>query len=100
MRGQARWSPVLVQRAVSEGWEGSSQTLLLARRGRTIRMCSLDARSEGQSGHSPQGKVEKIGRYSPVVVFDSFLDRLHNSILNKCWIISRLASYWVTQVTV
>ena len=26
---------------------GNSQTVLLARRGRTIRMCSLDARSEG-----------------------------------------------------
>ena len=87
-------------RAMRSFGVGGSQTILLARRGRTIGMCSLDARSEGQSGHSPQGKVEKIGRYSPVVVFDSFLDRLHNSILNKCWIISRLASYWVTQVTV
>jgi len=44
---------VLVQRAISEGWEGSNQTILLARRGRTIRMCSLDARSEGLSGYSP-----------------------------------------------
>ena len=33
--------------------EGNSQTILLARRGRTIRMCSLNARSEGQSGCSP-----------------------------------------------
>jgi hypothetical protein len=40
------------KRAGLEG-EGSSQTILLARRGRTIRMCSLDARSEGQSGCSP-----------------------------------------------
>src|SRR5688572_21070108 len=49
-----------------KGWEGNSQTILLARRGRTIRMCSLDARSEGQSGCSPQGKkVGKIGRLSP-----------------------------------
>src|SRR5207237_10347066 len=31
---------------------GSGQTVLLARRTRTIRMCSFDARSEGQSGHS------------------------------------------------
>jgi hypothetical protein len=31
---------------------GNSQAILLARRGRTIRMCSLDARSEGQSGDS------------------------------------------------
>jgi hypothetical protein len=36
-----------------QGWEGSSQTILLARRGRTIRMCSLDARSEGHSGCPP-----------------------------------------------
>ena len=35
--------------------EGSSQTILLARRGRTMGMCSLDARSEGQSGCSPLG---------------------------------------------
>ena len=32
---------------------GNSQTILLARRGRTIGMCSLDARSEGQSGCPP-----------------------------------------------
>ena len=31
---------------------GNSQAILLARRGRTIRMCSLNARSEGQSGDS------------------------------------------------
>jgi hypothetical protein len=35
-----------------KGGIGSRQTNLLARRGRTIRMCSLDARSEGQSGDS------------------------------------------------
>ena len=52
-------SPLLAQGAASEGWEGSSQTILLARRGRTIRMCSLDARSEGQSGCSPRAKLEK-----------------------------------------
>ena len=28
-------------------------------------MCSLDARSEGQFGHSPWGKVGKIGKPSP-----------------------------------
>ena len=55
-------SPLLAQRAASEGWEGSNQTILLARRGRTIRMCSLDARSEGQSGCSPWGKVGKVRR--------------------------------------
>jgi len=37
---------------VSLEGRGSSQTILLARRGRTIRMCSLDARSEGQPGYS------------------------------------------------
>ena len=30
---------------------GSSQTILLARRGRTTRMCSLDPRREGQLGY-------------------------------------------------
>jgi hypothetical protein len=45
---------MLVQRAVSEGWEGSGQTILLARRTRTMKLCSSDARSEGKSGHSPK----------------------------------------------
>ena len=31
---------------------GSRQTVLLARRTRTIKLCSSDARSEGQSGYS------------------------------------------------
>jgi hypothetical protein len=44
---------VLAQRAASEGWEGSRQTILLARRTRTMKLCSFDARSEGQSGDSP-----------------------------------------------
>src|SRR6266850_6999654 len=44
---------------------GSSQTILLVRRGRTIGMCSLDARSEGQSGCSPEGEVGKTRRPSP-----------------------------------
>jgi len=56
---------VLAQRAVSEEQEGSSQTILLARRTRTIKLCSSDARSEGQSGRSPGGEVGKIGRPSP-----------------------------------
>ena len=56
---------MFAQRAVAEGWEGSGQTILLARRGRTIGMCSLDVRSEGQSGHSPEGKVGKIGKPLP-----------------------------------
>jgi len=43
---------VLAQRAASEGWEGSRQTILLARRTRTMKLCSFDARSEGQSGDS------------------------------------------------
>ena len=46
----------------SEGWEGSSQTVLLARRTRTIGMCSFDARSEGQSGDSLEDKVREIRR--------------------------------------
>ena len=32
--------------------EGSRQTILLARRTRTMKRCSSDARSEGQSGDS------------------------------------------------
>ena len=32
--------------------EGSRQTILLARRTRTMKLCSSDARSEGQSGDS------------------------------------------------
>src|SRR5438132_845492 len=48
-----------------EQQEGGSQTILLARRTRTIRLCSSDARSEGQSGRSPGGEVGKIGRPSP-----------------------------------
>jgi hypothetical protein len=31
-----------------QGWEGSSQTILLARRTRTMKRWSLDARSKGQ----------------------------------------------------
>jgi hypothetical protein len=46
-------SPLLAQRAASEGCEGSRQTILLARRTRTMKRCSSDARSEGQSGDSP-----------------------------------------------
>ena len=44
---------MLAQREVSEEQEGNSQTILLARRTRTIKLCSSDARSEGQSGNSP-----------------------------------------------
>jgi len=51
--------PVLAQRAASEEREGSSQTILLARRTRTIKRCSFDARSEGQSGCSPESEVGK-----------------------------------------
>ena len=56
---------MLAQRAASEGWEGSSQTILLTRRGRTIGMCSLDARSEGQSGCFPESEVGKTRKPSP-----------------------------------
>jgi len=38
-------SPVLAQRAVSEEQEGSSQTILLARRTRTITLCSPGTRA-------------------------------------------------------
>jgi hypothetical protein len=44
---------------------GSSQTILCARRTRTIKRCSSDARSEGQSGCSPEGEVRKTRRPSP-----------------------------------
>jgi hypothetical protein len=50
---------------IREGWAGSRQTILLTRGTRTIRKCSFDARSEGQSGDSPYGKVGKIRRPSP-----------------------------------
>ncbi len=56
VRQQGVWpseSPVLAQRAVSEEQKRSSQTILLARRTRTMERCSSDARSEGQSGCSP-----------------------------------------------
>ena len=59
MEEPLRTSPLLAQRAAWEGWKGSSQTILLARRGRTIRMCSFDARSEGQPGCSPRAKFGK-----------------------------------------
>ena len=35
-----------------KGGTGSRQTILLARRTRTMKLCSSDARSEGQSGNS------------------------------------------------
>jgi len=35
-----------------KGGIGSRQTILLARRTRTMKLCSSDARSEGQSGDS------------------------------------------------
>jgi hypothetical protein len=40
-------SSLLAQRAVAEGQVGSGQTILLARRTRTVRQCSFDARSKG-----------------------------------------------------
>ena len=43
--------------AASEGVRGSSQTILLARTTRTMKRCSSDARSEGQSGDSLGEKV-------------------------------------------
>ena len=41
---------------------GNSQTILLARRTRTMNLCSSDARREGQSGCSPEGKEGKVGK--------------------------------------
>jgi hypothetical protein len=42
-----------------KGVSGNHQTILLARRTRTIRMCSLDARSERQSGSSLPERNER-----------------------------------------
>jgi hypothetical protein len=64
-RRVACWSPVLAQRAVSEEQEGSSQTILCARRTLTIKRCSFDTRSEGQSGCSPEDEVLKTSKPSP-----------------------------------
>jgi len=48
------------KQASLEGRERSRQTILLARRTRTMSQCSSDARSEGQSGDSfGGGDVEK-----------------------------------------
>ena len=41
---------------------GEQPTILLARRGRTIRMCSLDARSEGQFGYPLLKRNEQAWR--------------------------------------
>jgi len=48
-----------------EGRERSRQTILLARRTRTMRQCSSDARSEGQSGDSFGGGDAEQRRPSP-----------------------------------
>jgi hypothetical protein len=42
-----------------QGWEGSSQTIFPACKTRTMKLCSSDAHSDGQSGCSSSGKVEK-----------------------------------------
>jgi hypothetical protein len=42
-----------------EKQESSRQTTLLARRTRTVKLCSFDARSEGQSGEGVKGKVKQ-----------------------------------------
>jgi hypothetical protein len=52
-RGDSLVVLLLAERAASEGWGGSRQTILLARRTRTMKLCSFDARSEGQPGDSP-----------------------------------------------
>ena len=43
---------------LSGGGVGSIQIVLLARRTRTMKLCSSDARSKGQSGYSPNGWME------------------------------------------
>jgi hypothetical protein len=53
------------KRASLEGRERSRQTILLARRTRTMRQCSSDARSEGQSGDSFGGGDAEQRRPSP-----------------------------------
>ena len=43
---------------LSGGGVGSSQIVFLARRTRTMKLCSSDARSKGQSGYSSKGWME------------------------------------------
>jgi|GEM_PF-3124315 hypothetical protein len=43
-------------------YEGSRQTILLARGTRTIGMCSFDARREGQSGNSLEARDRLMAR--------------------------------------
>ena len=57
-RAQLRIDQATLENGIVEGIAraekgiGCGQTVLLARRTRTIGMCSFDARSEGQHGHS------------------------------------------------
>src|SRR6185503_11400927 len=51
--------PLLAQRAASKE-RGERPGALLARRTRTFRKCSFDARSKGQPGHSPKEGHRKI----------------------------------------
>ena len=51
---------MLAERAASEA-RGERPGALLARRTRTIRMCSFDARSKGQPWPLPYGEVERVG---------------------------------------
>ena len=51
----------------AEKWRGKGgQTALRARAARTIRMCSLDARSKGQSGHPSKLDLERAEEVSTV----------------------------------
>jgi hypothetical protein len=54
-----------------KGGVGSHQTILLARRTRTMKRCSSDARSEGQSGDSLVGQTVRAGvcREDPQYVY-------------------------------
>src|SRR5438132_14184232 len=57
-RAQSRINQATLENEIVEGITraeegiGSGQTILLARRTRTMKLCSSDARSEGQSGDS------------------------------------------------
>ena len=53
-------APVLVQRAVSEGWEGAARCLL-ARRTRTMKLCSSYTRRKGQPRPLRYRKIRRIG---------------------------------------
>ena len=60
----ACWPPVLAQRTASE--EKEQPGVLLARRTRTVKLCSFYARSEGQPGYSLLGQ-RLVGTYGGLI---------------------------------